>query len=223
MNEILLTVVVRTEIEPAIGRVDVRIGAGCGKHILVTEVIEVARIIGPIDDFNCGVIHEKCVGLPPTGHRAFGRAESHGDHGCLVPRTILDGFEESAGPLRRMSRHEGAGTIRVEIECIPKFDHLEIRTGEGSDGRDTPMLAALEGQEDIFVGIRDLFGVVPLTDRGDVVDLVFGRQDGSMEGCLQDEFAGSGFDVLDRALGAGRQGLEPVRVVLHVSIYGCGV
>ncbi len=142
--EILLPVVVRAEIKSSIGRVDVGIGTRGGKHVLITEMIEVAGVIGAIHDLDIGVLHQESVGLPPAGDSSLCGPEGHGKHGRMVTRAVLDSLQEPTGTLGSVGRHERAGPVGVKLEGVPEFDHLEIRTGEGCDGRDAPVLAALE-------------------------------------------------------------------------------
>jgi hypothetical protein len=58
----------------------------------------------------------------------------------------------------------------IEIQKIPEFDHFEIGTRQGNDGGNGAMCAFLEGEEDIFVGIRDFLGSVPGLHGLNVVD-----------------------------------------------------
>jgi hypothetical protein len=45
---------------------------------------------------------------------------------------------------------------------IPEFNHLEIGTTEGLEGGYGPGHATLEREKDIFVGVGDLLGIVPV-------------------------------------------------------------
>ena len=145
MYEILLTIVICAEVKPTICCIDIGEGARGRQNILVTEMVEVAGVVGAIEDFDGWVFHQKCMGLPPTGHRTLRGSQCHGNHWRLVTCAVLNGFQEPTGAFGRVRCHEGTGSGRVtKAQYVPKITHLEILTGERCDSSDAPMLAALQ-------------------------------------------------------------------------------
>jgi len=165
-----LAIEVGTEIEAAVGRVDIGGGeVGLGRRCegcLIGEAVEIAGAVGAVGDVNGGIGLNEGLGLAPTGNRTLGGLEGHGDHGNGAA-SVLDGLEKAAGSLGGMGRGD-----RGEAEEIPEFDHLEIGAAERLDGGDGPCHAALEGEKDIFVGIGDLLGVVPVAVRSHAIDVI---------------------------------------------------
>ena len=181
LHRVFLAIEVRTEIKSAVSRVDIGLANvfGCVdlKGILVGDTVEIPRVIGPIGDADIGIGLQEGLGFAPAGNGSFRGFERHGDHGNLATDPILNGLQESTGAFGGM----GCG-IGSETQEIPEFHHFEVTPTQRLDGSNRTVHAPLEREKDIFIGICDFLGVVPVSDGSDAINLVFERNQAIVDG-----------------------------------------
>ena len=166
-----MTIEIGAEIKSAVGSINVGyadMGLGCRcERGLVGQRVEIAGTVGAVGDVNIGIALQKGLGLTPAGHSALGGLEGHSDHGNGAA-AVLYGLKEAPGTFGGVSCGGGG-----QAEEVPEFNHLEIGTTEGLEGGDGPCHATLEREKDIFVGVGDLLGVVPVAIGRHAVNVVF--------------------------------------------------
>ncbi len=122
LDGVLLTVVIRAEVEPPVGRVE--IGAAtevivCGEdeRALVREMVEIAGGVRAVGDSDRGMTNQELLGLAPAGDGALRGAEGHRNRSG-ARGAVLDGLQEAAGAFGRMRRTERGGRCG-ESERVP--------------------------------------------------------------------------------------------------------
>ena len=165
-----MAIEIGAEIKAAVGGVNVGcadMGFGrCCERGLVGQGVEIAGTVGAVGDVDVGIALKKGLGLAPAWHSALCGLEGHGNHGN-GSAAVLDGLKEATGTFGGMGCGDGG-----QAEEVPEFNHLKIGTTEGLEGGDGPGHATLEREKDIFVGIRNLLGIVPVAVGGHAVNVV---------------------------------------------------